>query len=104
MKSTDIALIIFIAAVSVVVSYFIGNAILGDPSEKVEQITYIRDIDTNIEQPDLETFNIYSYNPTVDVHIGRCEVGQVYIAETKECRTISADDIKVDVNKPDEEE
>lgn len=104
MKSTDIALIILIAVISVIVSYFAFNAILGDPSEKVEQITYIKGIDTNIEQPDLETFNVYGYNPTVDVHIGRCEVGQVYIAETKECRTISADDIKVDVTKPDEEE
>ena len=37
MKSTDVALIILIAAVSMVVAYFVGNAILGDPNENVEK-------------------------------------------------------------------
>ncbi len=104
MKSTDIALIILISAISIIVSYFAFNAILGDPAEKVEEISYIREIDTNIEQPDLETFNVYGYNPTVDVHIGRCEVGQVYDAETNECRTISTDDSGSDAVKPKDEE
>ena len=39
MKSTDIALIIFIAIVSIGISYLGTNALLGDPSEKVENST-----------------------------------------------------------------
>ena len=38
MKNSDIAMIILVASISVVVSYFLGNAILGDPNDRVENI------------------------------------------------------------------
>jgi hypothetical protein len=72
MKNTDIAMIVFIAAISVVLSYFISNAILGDPNDKVENISYIDVISDEIEDPDAETFNTKAFNPTVEVYVGRC--------------------------------
>lgn len=104
MKNTDIALIILIAAIATVASYFIANAILGDPSDSVEEITYVSGVDSEVEEPDVETFNIYSYNPTVDVYIGRCQVGQVYIAETHSCRDINTDDITLEIIDPDDDD
>ncbi len=72
MKNTDIAMIILVASVSVVVSYFLGNAILGDPNDRVENISYMSTIDSTIEQPDIETFNPVALNPTVEVYVGNC--------------------------------
>jgi hypothetical protein len=97
MKSTEIALIIFIAGISVVVSYLVGNAVLGDPNDKVETLTYVKEIDSDVVQPDPEQFNPYSVNPTQEVYVGRCEVGQVYDNSTKKCRNFSLDDL----NNPD---
>ena len=72
MKNTDIAMIILVATISVVASYFIGNAILGDPNERVETVSYMDKIDEGIQEPDEETFNPYALNPTVEVYVGNC--------------------------------
>ncbi|MCQ2570945.1 MAG: hypothetical protein MJ154_01710 [Candidatus Saccharibacteria bacterium] len=73
MKNTDIALIILVAAISVVASYLLGNAILGDPNDRVETLSYMDPISNSIEQPDIETFNATAaLNPTVEVYVGNC--------------------------------
>ena len=72
MKNSDITLVILVASISVVVSYFLGNAILGDPNERVENISYMNKIDNNVQDPDIETFNPYALNPTVEVYVGNC--------------------------------
>ena len=72
MKNSDIAMIILIASISVVVSYFLGNAILGDPNERVENISYMEKIESGIQEPDIETFNAHALNPTVEVYVGNC--------------------------------
>ena len=97
MKSSEIALVILIAAVSIVVSYIVGNAVLGDPSDKVETLTYVKEIDADVTQPDPEQFNPYNINPTQEVYVGRCEVGQVFDTTTKKCRNFSLDGL----NNPD---
>ena len=78
MKSTDIALIIFIAIVSIGISYFGMNALMGDPSDKYEKIEYINDISGVVVEPDAETFNVTALNLNEDVNIGKCSYGEVY--------------------------
>ena len=78
MKSTDIALIIFIAIVSIAISYFGANALLGDPSEKIENIQYVNDITDVIVDPDSETFNATALNPNEDIQAGKCSYGEVF--------------------------
>jgi hypothetical protein len=72
MKNTDIAMIILVASISVVVSYFLGNSILGDPNDRVETLSYMDPISDSVEQPDIETFNPAALNPTVEVYVGNC--------------------------------
>ena len=72
MKNTDIALIILISTISVVASYFIGNAILGDPNDRVETVSYMTPISDTIDQPDSDTYNAYALNPTVEIYVGNC--------------------------------
>ena len=78
MKSTDIALIIFIAIVSIGISYFGMNALMGDPSDKFEKIEYINDISGVVVEPDDETFNTSALNLNEDVNSGKCGYGEIY--------------------------
>lgn len=87
MKSTDIALIIFISIVSIGISYFATNAIMGDPSDKYEKITYIKDISGVVAEPDAETFNTSALNLNEDVNSGKCSYGQVYDDADEICIT-----------------
>lgn len=77
MKNTDIALIILIAAISVIASYFLGNFILGDPADLTSDVVYVDPIDSGVTAPDIEFFNTKTLNPTVEIYIGHCEEGQV---------------------------
>ena len=77
---------------------------MGDPSDKVETLTYVKEIDSNVVMPDVEVFNPYSINPTQEVEVGRCEVGQVYDRETKECRNFSLKDVTTNPNPTPEPE
>ena len=78
MKSTDIALIIFIAIVSIGISYFGMNALMGDPSDRYEKIEYINDISGVVAEPDAETFNTSALNLNEDVTRGKCGYGEIY--------------------------
>ena len=86
MKNTDIAMVILIAAVSVAVSYFLGNAILGDPNDKVENLEYMNTISGTIDEPDDETFNPKAKNPTVEVYVGNCGPLEVWNEEERICK------------------
>lgn len=104
MKSTDIALIILIAAISIVAAYFVGNAVLGDPYDKVEQMTYVKEVTSDVVEPDGEVFNPYNVNPTQEVYVGRCNIGEVWNPNSKSCVPFGKVDGVIDPepDKPDE--
>ena len=72
MKKTDIALIILIAAISILLSFWIFGLIFEDPSEKYVKIEYVDNISSSLEEPDIESFNVNSVNPTIEVFMGEC--------------------------------
>ncbi|CAN5406518.1 hypothetical protein BH10PAT4_BH10PAT4_2050 [soil metagenome] len=69
MKKTDIAMIIFIASISVLIAYFIGTSIFGGISTKGEKVKTIDSISTSVETPDPKIFNSDAINPAVEVQI-----------------------------------
>ena len=85
MKSTDLALVILLAAVSFFVSYWLGGLILGNPDDDTYKITYIDPISAELAEPDLDTFNPAGLNPTVEVIIGKCKEGEVYDNNARKC-------------------
>lgn len=70
MKKNDIALIILIVAVCAVITYFIGNAIIGDQSAKQVSAEVLEPISGNITEPSKKIFNKDAINPTVVIQIG----------------------------------
>jgi hypothetical protein len=69
MKRTDLAMVVLIAAISVVAAYFITGAILGDAASEPVTVQKIDAISTDITEPDPAIFNQQAINPTVEVQI-----------------------------------
>lgn len=85
MKNTDIALVVLVATISVVASYLLGNAILGDPSNRVENVKYMPAISGTVDDPDAEYFNNNALNPTVEVYVGNCGPLETWDEGKKKC-------------------
>ena len=63
-------MIILIASISVLVSYFVAKAIIGDVQNESVQVKTTETITTSVVQPDPSVFNADAINPTVEVIIG----------------------------------
>lgn len=71
MKKSDIAMIILIASVAVIVSFFIANQIsFLKPPEKGQKVKVTEKIDANVTAPDQRVFNSKAINPTIQTVIG----------------------------------
>ncbi|MCX6728888.1 MAG: hypothetical protein NTV39_03960 [Candidatus Saccharibacteria bacterium] len=69
MKKTDIAMIILIASVSVLVSYFVARSFFGDVYSGTAKVKTIDKIDSSIVDPSPDIFNKDAINPAVQVQI-----------------------------------
>lgn len=69
MKKTDLAMIVFIASISILIAYFVGNSIFGGITTKGEQVKTIDPISTSVQEPDPTVFNTNAINPAVEVQI-----------------------------------
>lgn len=70
MKRTDVAMIIFIASISVLGSYFIAKTVVGDAHSEAVTVKTADPISEEVETPDDRIFNQEAVNPTVEVYIG----------------------------------
>jgi len=70
MKKSEIASIILIASVSVLIAYFVANAVIGQPSGESTKVKTIAPITETVATPDKSIFNKDAINPTIQVEIG----------------------------------
>ena len=83
MKKTDIAMIVFIASISMVIAYFVGNAVFGSATNDAVQVQTIEPIDATIVEPSKDIFNASAINPSVEVQIS----GATTAGETEQTQT-----------------
>jgi len=69
MKKTDIAMIILIASVSVLISFFVAKSIFGDVYTGTAKVKTIDKIDSSIVEPSADVFNKNAINPAIQVQI-----------------------------------
>ena len=69
MKKTDIAMIILIASVSVIISFFVAQSIFGNVYKGTAKVKTIEKIDSIIIEPSPDIFNKDAINPAVQVQI-----------------------------------
>ena len=73
MKKSDIAMIILIASVSVLVSFFVVKSIFGGVYTGTARVKTIDSIDSTIVEPSSDVFNKNAINPAVQVQINGTE-------------------------------
>ncbi len=77
MKKSDMAMILLIAAASVMVAFFVANSIpVLKPSDKGEKVKTIEPITAEVAQPSDRIFNKQAINPTVETIIGGAHATQ----------------------------
>jgi hypothetical protein len=69
MKKTDLAMIILIASISVLVSYFVARSVFGAVYNGSTKVKMIEKISPNIVEPSSDIFNAGAINPAVQVEI-----------------------------------
>jgi len=69
MKKADLVMIISIALISVVASFFVAKAIFGDVYSGSAKVKTIDKIDSSIVAPNTDIFNKSAINPAVQVQI-----------------------------------
>jgi hypothetical protein len=70
MKQKDMAMIIVVAAISVVFSIILSNVVLSGVSAKEQQAETVEPISAAFQQPDTRYFNANSIDPTQIIKIG----------------------------------
>lgn len=70
MKKNDIALIVLIVSVSLVATYFVAKAVIGEPQNQSAKAEVVEPISAELVQPQPKIFNKDAINPTVDIEIG----------------------------------
>ncbi len=73
MKQTDIAMLVLIVSLSLVISYFVGNALFGGESTRSTQVEVVESISAEFAQPDPDIFNDEAINLTQTINIGDSE-------------------------------
>ncbi len=63
-------MIILIASISMLVAYFIANAVLGDVRNESVKVKTAEKISDDVVEPDKTVFTTNAINPTVKVTIG----------------------------------
>jgi hypothetical protein len=70
MKQKDIALIILVAGIAAIASFFISHAIFASSSNRTQQAEHVDAITTEFVKPSSKYFNSNSIDPTQLIQIG----------------------------------
>ena len=66
-------MIVFIAAASAGIAYFVASSVLGNMTEQAVKVKTIDPITSTVETPDTKIFNENAINPSVEVNINNTE-------------------------------
>jgi len=70
MKKSDVALLILVVSVSIAISFFVGQSLLGKSIAKEVEVETAEPISADIVEPSPSIFNKDALNPTVQITIG----------------------------------
>lgn len=70
MKKSDLALIVLVVSISLVASYFILNAFIGQPADNTQTVEQVEPISAELPEPSKKIFNDKAIDPTVVIEIG----------------------------------
>jgi len=70
MSKDNIAKLVLIIAFTLMIAYFVGQAVLGGRTSKAVDVETAQPISADIVKPEEKIFNENAINPTVEITIG----------------------------------
>ena len=70
MKKSDVAMIILIASMSILIAYFVAQAVIGGGTAQTAKVKTVDPISSEVVAPDPNIFNSNAINPTIEALIG----------------------------------
>lgn len=70
MKRSELGIIAIIVVFSIMIAYFVGQAVLGKMTQKGVKVPSITKISSDVADPDTAVFHTGAKNPTVQITIG----------------------------------
>lgn len=82
MKKNDIAVVILVVALSLMVSYFLGGALINSPESRSKQVEVVQPIEgefVNLEDREYRViFDNEAINPSLNINVGENETEQPF--------------------------
>lgn len=69
-REKDIAMIILVVSISLMVSYFLGNALINTDQNRSVEVEVVQPISADFDQPSPQVFSSNAINPTELIQIG----------------------------------
>lgn len=70
MKQKDFALILIVAFISAIVSFFVSNKVFVTPANRQQEVPVVESVSPSFQTPDTKYFNSNSIDPTQNIQIG----------------------------------
>ena len=70
MKKSDIAVLAMIVSISLIASYFAGQAVIGATKQGAAEVETVEAISPEVPEPDARIFHKEAINPAVPIKIG----------------------------------
>lgn len=77
-KQSDLATLILVISISLVASFFIGNALINTPENRSSEVEVVSPISPDFVQPSTDIFNDNAINPTETIKIGNSNQNQPF--------------------------
>jgi hypothetical protein len=77
-KQTDIAMLILVISISLVGSFFIGNALINKSENRSSQVEMVIPISPDFPVPNTDIFNDAAINPAEVIKIGNSNQNQPF--------------------------
>jgi hypothetical protein len=81
-KKNDLAMIVLVISISLVASFFVGNALINTDDNRTTTVESVTLINPNFPQPSTDIFNDSAVNPTELIEIGSGGSGTPFLPES----------------------
>jgi hypothetical protein len=77
-KQSDMAMLVLVISVSLVVSFFVGDALINTPQNRSSEVEVVTPISSEFPAPSIDIFNEDAINPTEVIEIGNSNQEQPF--------------------------
>ena len=83
MKQSDVAILILVVSISLLLSFFVGNAFIASPEARTKSVQVVQPIGENLAEVDADIFNKKAINPSENINVGESDSQKPFPGESQ---------------------